>query len=136
MSTANVPSTILYLFLILMVWLILDLLYPSKAEKVHGLYRYGVVLAALVYLMILSGGLVAGTNAGFAYNTFVSENELMLILSLSRLVLRLLESGISYFVRCSEIELSQSSSDISFQQSADHSVPYARGILNKYFGNN
>ena len=54
----------------LMVWLILDLLYPSKAEKVHGLYRYGVVLAALVYLMILSGGLVAGTNAGFAYNTW------------------------------------------------------------------
>lgn len=34
------------------------------------LARAGMVLLALVYLMILSGGLVAGTDAGFAYPTW------------------------------------------------------------------
>jgi cytochrome c oxidase assembly protein subunit 15 len=32
--------------------------------------RWGVVLVPLVYLMILSGGLVAGTDAGFSYPTW------------------------------------------------------------------
>ena len=32
--------------------------------------RYSLVVLGLVYLMILSGGLVAGTRAGFAYSTW------------------------------------------------------------------
>ena len=32
--------------------------------------RWSLVLIGLVYLMILSGGLVAGTRAGFAYSTW------------------------------------------------------------------
>ncbi len=35
-----------------------------------GLKRFALTLSGLLYLMILSGGLVAGTRAGFAYPTF------------------------------------------------------------------
>jgi len=34
------------------------------------LYRYAIGLTALIAFMISSGGLVAGTNAGYAFNTF------------------------------------------------------------------
>ena len=36
--------------------------------------RYAYTLVALVFLMALSGGLVAGIRAGFAYNTFPLMN--------------------------------------------------------------
>jgi len=56
-----------------MLWVAFDLLFPAQAEgsQVAGRYaRWSLVLVALVYLMILSGGLVAGTRAGFAYDTW------------------------------------------------------------------
>ena len=51
-----------------MLWVALDLLYP-RGEG-HRRARLSLVMVALVYLMILSGGLVAGTRAGFAYSTW------------------------------------------------------------------
>jgi cytochrome c oxidase assembly protein subunit 15 len=50
-----------------------DLLFPAgdQRERSGGPYaRWSLALVALVYLMILSGGLVAGTRAGFAYPTW------------------------------------------------------------------
>tara|TARA_R110002124_G_scaffold100250_2_gene247066 strand:- start:5956 stop:6996 length:1041 start_codon:yes stop_codon:yes gene_type:complete len=56
-----------------MLWLAFDLLFArdtgsSGQKKPYA--RWMLVLVALVYLMILSGGLVAGTDAGFAYSTW------------------------------------------------------------------
>ncbi len=39
-------------------------------EQIGGLKNFAYVLTGLLFLMILSGGLVAGTRAGFAYPTF------------------------------------------------------------------
>jgi heme a synthase len=47
------------------------------AVRDHALRRLrhaGVCLAALVFVMALTGGMVAGIRAGFAYNTFPSMN--------------------------------------------------------------
>jgi cytochrome c oxidase assembly protein subunit 15 len=56
-----------------MLWLALDLLFTrreSAATRSSPLARWSLVLIALVYLMILSGGLVAGTRAGLVYPTW------------------------------------------------------------------
>lgn len=56
-----------------MLWVALDLLYTKTAVPVSvsvGLRRTAFSVSGLLFLMILSGGLVAGTRAGFAYNTF------------------------------------------------------------------
>lgn len=57
-----------------MFWTALDLLAPGSCIAVlhrpHRLASPALAIAALVFLMILSGGLVAGARAGFAYNTF------------------------------------------------------------------
>jgi len=60
-----------------MLWIALDLLFPraSGAEAVpQGLRRFAFALAALIFVMALSGGLVAGIRAGLAYNTFPLMN--------------------------------------------------------------
>ncbi|CAN0605240.1 unnamed protein product, partial [Ectocarpus sp. 12 AP-2014] len=57
------------------VWQVLNL-WPRDAVStgssvsLSGLARWGLPLTVLVYLMILSGGLVAGTDAGFSYPTW------------------------------------------------------------------
>jgi cytochrome c oxidase assembly protein subunit 15 len=56
-----------------MIWLAFDLLFRSpdaRGGQRRPYARWSRVLAGLVYLMILSGGLVAGTRAGFAYSTW------------------------------------------------------------------
>jgi len=56
-----------------MLWVAFGLLYSSdgKANTVAAKYApWALVLLGLFYLMILSGGLVAGTRAGFAYSTW------------------------------------------------------------------
>ena len=57
-----------------MLWLAFDLLFRANAERSVPVGRsnagFSRVLVGLVYLMILSGGLVAGTRAGFAYSTW------------------------------------------------------------------
>jgi len=60
-----------------MLWTALDLLKPARAaatESRRRLGRYALALAALIFLMSLSGGFVAGIRAGFAYNTFPLMN--------------------------------------------------------------
>ncbi len=54
-----------------MLWVAFDLLFGGEARhKNPRLARSGLWLCGLVYLMVLSGGLVAGTRAGFAFNTW------------------------------------------------------------------
>jgi heme a synthase len=59
-----------------MFWIGLTLLRPRELARNGGagLRRAGNVVAALVFVMALTGGLVAGIRAGFAYNTFPSMN--------------------------------------------------------------
>ena len=52
-----------------MVWLILKLASPNRSIPPMASW-WPLGLAALVYLMILSGGFVAGTDAGFSYPTW------------------------------------------------------------------
>jgi cytochrome c oxidase assembly protein subunit 15 len=53
-----------------MLWIALDLLFTRVSPVSRGLRRFAFALAALIFLMALSGGLVAGIRAGLAYNTF------------------------------------------------------------------
>jgi cytochrome c oxidase assembly protein subunit 15 len=67
--TAHLALAILiYAYLI---WIALGLLYP-KAERASPapLRRVGWAVTALVFVTILAGGFVAGTKAGFAFNTW------------------------------------------------------------------
>ncbi|MEZ5446705.1 MAG: COX15/CtaA family protein [Gammaproteobacteria bacterium] len=54
-----------YMFL-----LALDLLYPQARPAPARVRRYALALTALVFVTILAGGFVAGTRAGFAFNTW------------------------------------------------------------------
>lgn len=48
---------------------------PSGSDAVRArLRRYAIALTALIFVMVLSGGFVAGIRAGFAYNTFPLMN--------------------------------------------------------------
>ena len=60
-----------------MWWIALDLLSPARPvgnPRFTGLKRFAYAITALVFLMVLSGGFVAGIRAGFAYNTFPLMN--------------------------------------------------------------
>jgi len=52
------------------LWVALGLLSPKSqaAESIAPLRRFGLAVTALVFFMILTGGFVAGTHAGFAFN--------------------------------------------------------------------
>jgi len=52
------------------LWVALGLLFPKPqaAPSSTPLRRFGMIITALVYIMILTGGFVAGTHAGFAFN--------------------------------------------------------------------
>ena len=70
-----------------MLWTALSLLRGPAREGSGAapLRRFAYALTALIFVMVLSGGLVAGIRAGFAYNTFPLMNghwvpaEIMLI---------------------------------------------------------
>jgi cytochrome c oxidase assembly protein subunit 15 len=52
-------------------WTALGLLYPPEIRPApRGIGRSGAAVTTLIFLMILSGGFVAGNKAGFAFNTF------------------------------------------------------------------
>lgn len=54
-------------------WTALSVLYPSKTNlspPVKSMYKFAITLNALIFLMVLSGGFVAGLRAGLIYNTF------------------------------------------------------------------
>ncbi len=62
-----------------MWWVALDLVAPrvpagAAPPGMASLRRFSAALAALIFLMVLSGGLVAGIRAGYAYNTFPLMN--------------------------------------------------------------
>jgi cytochrome c oxidase assembly protein subunit 15 len=60
-----------------MFWAALSLLAPKQpvsGKRMLSLGRFAIALAFLVFAMVLSGGLVAGIRAGFAYNTFPLMN--------------------------------------------------------------
>ncbi len=61
-----------------MFWAGLSLVYPRRAALGSSVQRsvrtWAMALAALVFVMALTGGFVAGIRAGFAYNTFPLMN--------------------------------------------------------------
>jgi cytochrome c oxidase assembly protein subunit 15 len=65
-----------FLIFAAMLWTALGLLAPARTQDAARLRlaRRGGWLAALIFVMVLSGGLVAGTRAGYAYNTFPLMN--------------------------------------------------------------
>lgn len=66
-----------FLIFAAMFWTALSLLRPappSTDRRATRLSRFAAALAALMFVMVLSGGLVAGIRAGFAYNTFPLMN--------------------------------------------------------------
>jgi cytochrome c oxidase assembly protein subunit 15 len=62
-----------------MFWVALGLLSPESEnfqsdEKIRSLRRFSFGLTSLIFVMVLSGGFVAGIRAGLAYNTFPLMN--------------------------------------------------------------
>ena len=57
-----------------MLWVALDLLYRTRSPSSDGMRGRASGMVALVFLMILSGALVAGIRAGSAYNTWPLMN--------------------------------------------------------------
>lgn len=61
-----------------MLWTALDLLAPGPRERTDphlaSLARFATAVCTVIFIMVLSGGLVAGTRAGYAYNTFPLMN--------------------------------------------------------------
>lgn len=61
-----------------MFWVALELLSPTVPSygniRLRALHRFSVAITSLIFIMILSGGFVAGIRAGFAYNTFPLMN--------------------------------------------------------------
>lgn len=53
-----------------MLWIAMDLMWPARRPPGHRHGGPAKGLAGLVFLTILSGGLVAGLDAGLSYNTF------------------------------------------------------------------
>jgi cytochrome c oxidase assembly protein subunit 15 len=61
-----------------MLWIAFGLLAPDSRPMPRHLSRFAAALVALVFLTALSGGFVAGLDAGFAYNTFpLMDGELI-----------------------------------------------------------
>jgi cytochrome c oxidase assembly protein subunit 15 len=65
--TAHLGAAVLIYGFIL--WTAFGLVLTARAQPVE-LQRFSMGISALIYLMILSGGLVAGTHAGNAYSTW------------------------------------------------------------------
>jgi len=57
-----------------MLWIALGLIYPkindASNNTIHKLGRLSVIIIGIIFITIMSGGFVAGTHAGFAFNTF------------------------------------------------------------------
>ena len=67
-----------FLIFAAMLWQALDLLWPRLAQPAAALQsaaRKASALTILIFIMVLSGALVAGTRAGRVYNTFPKMNE-------------------------------------------------------------
>ena len=59
------------------LWIALSLLMPVTGylrNRLRGVYRLALTLVGVIIFVMLTGGLVAGLDAGFAYNTFPTMN--------------------------------------------------------------
>jgi len=65
---------IAFLIYAAMLWIAFDLLLSREGSDFRRLRRFAFALVALIFAMVLSGGLVAGIRAGLAYNTFPLMN--------------------------------------------------------------
>jgi len=67
-----------FLIFAAMFWTALDLLSNEARERIDRslapVAAFATALCVLIFVMVLSGGLVAGTRAGYAYNTFPLMN--------------------------------------------------------------
>ena len=66
-----------FLIYAFILWVALDLLGPTMpvpAPEFTRLRRFSYGVTALVFLMVIAGGFVAGLRAGFIYNTFPMMN--------------------------------------------------------------
>jgi cytochrome c oxidase assembly protein subunit 15 len=57
-----------------MLWVALGLLVPRGTPAAAGARRHAALLAVLVFVMVLTGALVAAIHAGLAYNTYPKMN--------------------------------------------------------------
>ena len=61
-----------------MLWVALDLLLPKTSSanvaKDPKLIQLSTIITSIIFITIMSGGFVAGTRAGFAFNTFPLMN--------------------------------------------------------------
>lgn len=57
-----------------MFWVALDLLFPKVSNNTRNINhkpgRLSLIITGAIFITVLSGGFVAGTRAGFAFNTF------------------------------------------------------------------
>jgi cytochrome c oxidase assembly protein subunit 15 len=63
-------AVIIYAYIL---WIAFGLLLKGQASEIpqyKNIHRYSVAITIVIFIMILSGGFIAGTDAGFAYNTF------------------------------------------------------------------
>src|SRR6267378_3049361 len=65
---------IAFLIYAAMLWIAFDLLFARAGPVSRRLRSLALALAVLIFVMVLSGGLVAGIRAGLAYNTFPLMN--------------------------------------------------------------
>jgi len=63
-----------FLIYAMMFWMALGLLNPVRVPASDSARRRAGMLVAIVFVMVLSGALVAAIRAGFAYNTFPLMN--------------------------------------------------------------
>jgi cytochrome c oxidase assembly protein subunit 15 len=66
--------TLAFLIHAAMFWVALGVLVPERYGSPPGLRKLGTLLVVLVFAMVVTGGLVAGIRAGYAYNTFPLMN--------------------------------------------------------------
>jgi cytochrome c oxidase assembly protein subunit 15 len=66
--------TLAFVIFAAMFWVALGIVSPVRAEAPPRLRTLATVAVVLVFFMVVTGGLVAGIRAGYAYNTFPLMN--------------------------------------------------------------
>ena len=73
--TAHLIAAIaIYSYILWVAWVLLLPKFVQQDASLQKVRRFGLALTALIVVMILSGGFVAGTKAGLVYNTFPTMN--------------------------------------------------------------
>lgn len=73
--TAHLVAAIaIYSYILWVAWGLVVPKRDAEAARLRSVRNLGIALTGLIVLMIVSGGFVAGTKAGLAYNTFPTMN--------------------------------------------------------------